>query len=117
MSPSRREVFMLHKPSEKEEEFFKRQELEKLRTLREQAARKMEQEERARLKELHWMRCPKCGMELEEVELRGVMVDTCFHCGGTFFDEGEVLKILSSGDAGFLKRLRGVLFGDAPTTD
>ncbi|NOZ95064.1 MAG: hypothetical protein GXP47_10055 [Acidobacteria bacterium] len=108
---------MLHKPSEKEEEFFKRQELEKLRKLREETARTLEEEERQRLKKLHWMRCPKCGMELHEVELQGVMVDTCLDCGGTFFDEGEVMKILSSGDSGFLKRLRGVLFGDAPTTD
>ena len=108
---------MLHKPSEKEEEFFKRQELEKLRKLREEAAKKMREEERQRLKDLHWMRCPKCGMELQEVEFQGVMVDTCLECGGTFFDEGEVMKILSVGDAGFLKRLRGVLFGDGPTTD
>jgi len=108
---------MLHKPSEKEEEFFKRQELEKLRKLREEACQKMQEEERRRLKELHWMRCPKCGMELHEVEFHGVMVDTCLNCGGTFFDEGEVMKILSSGDAGFLGRLKGVLFGDAPSTD
>ncbi len=108
---------MLHKPSEKEEQFFRQQEIAKLRKMREEACRRMHEEECRRLKELHWMRCPKCGMELEEVEFHGVMVDTCFNCGGMFFDKGEVDKILDADDPGLLNRLKGVLFGDTPTTD
>ncbi len=107
----------LGKPSEKEEAYFKMEELKRLRKLREEEQRRMAEEERKRLKELHWMRCPKCGMELNEVELYGVMVDACFSCGGSFFDKGEVEKILEAADTGFLRKLRGVLFGPGPSVD
>ncbi len=105
------------KPSDKEEEYFKRRELAKLRKMREEAARAMAEEERRRMKELHFMRCPKCGMALEEIELRGVMVDACFNCGGMFFDQGEVEKIIEAEDRSLLDRLRSALFTDGATVD
>jgi len=107
----------LGKPSEKEEAYFRMEELKKLRKLREEECRRMEEKECQRLKELHWMRCPKCGMELNEVELYGVMVDACFSCGGSFFDKGEVEKILEAVDTSILRKIRGVLFGPGPTAD
>jgi hypothetical protein len=98
------------KPSESEEEYFKRQELERLREMRTQAARETAEAERTRLKQLHWMRCPKCGMELSEVAFRGVAVDACFTCGGMFFDQGEVDKLAAPDDPGALRRMLD-LFG------
>ena len=47
--------------------------------------------ERDNLKQLHQMRCPKCGMELKEIEVRGVQVDRCFSCNGTWLDAGELV--------------------------
>lgn len=41
------------------------------------------------LKELHWMRCPKCGGQMEEVEKEKVKIDLCNSCGGIYFDKGE----------------------------
>ena len=108
---------MIYKPSEKEQEYFLREEAKRLRALREKARAEMEAAERERLKELHWMHCPKCGMELSEIEYRGVMVDACFSCGGMFFDKGEVEKALAGEEPGTLRRLVGVLFGSGPTTD
>ena len=52
------------KPSEKEEEYFLRKEAEKLKAHAEKVRKEMEEAERARLKELHWMRCPKCGTRM-----------------------------------------------------
>ena len=52
--------------------------------------------EKRRLAELHWMRCPKCGMELAEIDFRDVQVDACFACGGMFFDHGEVDKLTAA---------------------
>ncbi len=108
---------MIYKPSEKEQEYFLREEAKRLKKLREEARARMEVQERERLKELHWMRCPKCGMELAEIEYRGVLVDACFSCGGMFFDRGEVEKALGEQEPGTLKRLVGVLFGSGPTVD
>lgn len=108
---------MIYKPSEKEQEYFLKQEAQRLRTLREKARADMEAAERQRLKDEHWMRCPKCGMELSEIEFKGVMVDACFSCGGMYFDAGEVEKVIAAQDPGLLQRLKGTLFGSGSTVD
>lgn len=83
--------------SDNEEEYFARIEFEKRRKILEDQQLALEDAERVRLKELHHMRCPKCGMELQEIELRGVKVDKCFGCEGIWLDAGE-LEILSKLD-------------------
>ena len=45
--------------------------------------------ERERLKKLHLMRCPKCGMELINIDYRGIEVDKCSECQGIWLDAGE----------------------------
>jgi hypothetical protein len=103
---------MVGTPSEKEEEYIKRQELEKIKKLREQAAKETAEQEKKDLKELHWMRCPKCGMVLDEVEFKNVVVDACFACGGMFLDHGEIDKILGREDSGsVLGKVVSGLFG------
>ncbi len=57
----------------------RREELDKQRAIR------LAQEE----KELHWMKCPKCGHSMHEVSLKGIYVDKCSGCNGVFFDNGE----------------------------
>ncbi len=102
---------MIGTPSDKEEEYIKRQELEKIKRLREQCARETAEREKKDLKELHWMRCPKCGMELAEVEFRKVVVDACFACGGMFLDKGEIENILAQEGTGTLRKIAAGLFG------
>jgi uncharacterized protein len=97
------------KPSEAEEEYFARQEAERRRKLAESGEVEREEEERQRLRELHHMRCPKCGMQLEEVSVGDVRVDKCTHCKGVWLDHGEMER-LQSKDSGFASKLRG-LFG------
>ena len=82
-------------PSSAEEEFFKLEQIQKLRRVRREATAKLAEEAKTQAKDLHWMHCPKCGMELTEVEYRGVQVDNCFSCGGMFLDAGEAEKILA----------------------
>lgn len=81
---------MMMKPSEKEEEYFVRLELERRRKMEEEKLRKLAEEEKKRLRELHYMRCPKCGMELSEIEYKGIKVDKCFECNGIWLDAGEM---------------------------
>ena len=98
---------MFVKPSDNEEEYFARQELERRR----QAARDNEatrlEEERERHRLLHFMRCPKCGSELQEVAFGDVRVDKCFGCEGLWLDNGE-LERLQTKEAGFVSRLLNV---------
>jgi hypothetical protein len=81
------------KPSSPEEEYFARENAEKLRRLAHERAKELEEDRKAELKRLHWMRCPKCGMELQTVRFRSIEIDRCFNCGVTVFDEGELEKI------------------------
>ena len=94
-------------PSEKEEEYFARQELERRRQIASEgkAARLKEESERHRL--LHFMRCPKCGSELQEISSGDVRVDKCFGCEGLWLDNGELEK-LQAQEAGFATRLLNV---------
>ena len=55
-------MIMPIKPTGKEEEYFARIEFERLRKIEEEKQAKLKKEERERLKELHYMKCPKCGM-------------------------------------------------------
>src|SRR4030043_285030 len=85
---------MVWKPSEKEEEYFARMEFERKKKLEEEKHRKLKEEDKKRLKELHYMRCAKCGMELIEIDYKGVKVDKCSECEGIWLDAGEFEVIL-----------------------
>ena len=78
------------KPSSAEDEYFVREDAEKKRRIALENKRALAVEEQRRLKELHWMHCPKCGMQMHEVRYRNLDVDTCFSCGGIFLDKGEM---------------------------
>jgi hypothetical protein len=78
------------KPSEKEEEYFARLELNRKKKIEEEKLKRMAEEDKRILKELHSMRCPKCGMELKEIDYKGINVDKCFSCNGVWFDAGEI---------------------------
>lgn len=95
---------MVSKPSQSEEEYFVRLEAEKKKKLMEEQRKKISTEERERLRATHWMRCPKCGMELHAIPYKGVTIDKCFSCRGVFLDDGELEKIAGE-EGGFLTGL------------
>ncbi len=97
----------MNKPSETEEEFFAREEASRLQRIALEKHRAMEAEERERLRQLHHMRCPNCGMELKELEFKGVKIDRCFHCHGTWLDKGELERVAGK-EPGFLDKIAAV---------
>lgn len=92
------------KPSHEEEEFFAKEEATRLHNLAMERARRMQAEERERLKQQHWMRCPKCGFELEPMKFKGMTIDKCFQCNGTWLDAGE-LEALAGHESDVLRRI------------
>jgi Zn finger protein HypA/HybF involved in hydrogenase expression len=84
---------MVEKPSEREEEFFSRMEFERKKKTEEERQKKMAEGEKKKLKELHYMKCPKCGMELIEIDYKGIKVDKCSRCEGIWLDAGELEAI------------------------
>ena len=92
------------KPTKAEELHIARAEAELLRRRAEEAQAKMQAEERERERKLHHMKCPKCGMSLEEIAFGDVHVDKCFSCEGLWLDQGE-LEHIRGKEAGFFDRL------------
>jgi hypothetical protein len=92
------------KPSRNEDEYFARQEIERRKKWAAEQSAKMAGDEKEQTRQAHWMKCPKCGMDLQEIGLHGVKVDQCAHCGGIFLDSGE-LEQLSKHDDGVLGRV------------
>ncbi len=100
------------KPSENEEKYFRdlelKMRLEKLAKEQETTA----EAEKRRLKELHWLHCPKCGQKLGQERYGDVEVDVCTGCKGLWLDAKELEVILenANGDSpfrSFLKIIRG----------
>ena len=84
----------LDKPSKPEDEYFAKQELERRKKWAEEQRAKMATAEKERLKEMHFMKCPKCGMDLATLEFHGIKIDKCASCGGSWFDAGEIEQLL-----------------------
>jgi hypothetical protein len=84
---------MVWKPSEKEEEYFVRMEFEKKKKQEEEKQKKLAEVEKNKLKELHSMKCPKCGMELIEIDYKSIKIDKCSGCAGVWLDAGELETI------------------------
>ena len=91
-----------HKPHHLEDEYFIREDAEKKRKLALQVKKETEAAELQRLKALHHMRCPKCGLALQEVKYQGIDVDVCFACHGIFLDQGELEQLAKPGKSGVM---------------
>jgi hypothetical protein len=93
----------------KEEEYFyklNKQLIEKKR--KELDAQRAQQQRQAQTGQ-HWMKCPKCGQDMKEIDHHGIKVDQCSQCAGIYFDRGELELLLESqepkGLIGSLKKL------------
>jgi hypothetical protein len=95
---------MNEKPSDNEEEYFARLEIERRRQIAGDRQAAIITEERERERALHLMRCPKCGMQLEEIAFDDVRIDKCFGCEGIWLDNGE-LDVLRKKEPGFVGTL------------
>ncbi len=84
------------KPSKNEDQHVWEEEMKlRLRKLEEQQRATAEAEKR-RLKELHWMHCPKCGQQLAVEHYETVEVDVCPSCKGIWLDANELETIISN---------------------
>ncbi len=95
------------KPSETEEEFFARKEYARLRKSQEDSQKNLAADQRAKEKELHYMKCPKCGMNLVEIDYKNIKVDKCSECEGIWLDAGE-MEMVGQMDKGGLDKLFSV---------
>jgi uncharacterized protein len=72
--------------------------------------------EKLRLKEAHWMHCPKCGQELSTEQCGPVEIDVCPSCKGVWLDAGELGKIVED-SGGFFHSVLRVFRGSRPGSE
>ena len=75
------------KPSSQEEEYFKREDAERLRKLHAEEQARMKAGEREALREKHAGRCSQCGALMVPEQAGEVRVLHCPACGGAFLDK------------------------------
>ena len=104
---------MPDKPSRSEDEYFAREEAEKLHRLHVDKARQLTAAEKEQRKNTHYMKCGKCGYDLQTVRWRNVDVDKCFHCGAILLDDGELEKLAGAEHSGeFIRSFIGLFKGE-----
>ena len=95
------------KPSKSEDEYFVKRDAELIKAQRARLDAERAKAERAS----HFMRCPKCGGQLEEVDFHHLKIDRCTDCGGIWLDKGE-MEMLEHVDQskirGFVRSMFGV---------
>ena len=94
---------------DKEAEYFYKKNKELLERMRQKLDAERASQETKAQENQHWMKCPKCGADLEEVKLLGIKVDQCTQCFGIYFDKGELELLLEAQEPkGFLGGLRRI---------
>ena len=88
----------MFKPSENEEKFFKEKELRQRIQRVSAEEQRLAGAEQRRLKELHWLHCPKCGQTLLQEHYGTVEVDVCPGCKGLWLDAHELAAILAENE-------------------
>lgn len=88
------------KKSRLEDEYFAREDAEKKRKLSLRVQKETEAAELARLKALHHLHCPKCGLTMQEVRYSGIHAEVCFTCNGVFLDRGDLEQIVKHETSG-----------------
>lgn len=78
-----------------EREFILREETLQKQKLALQEAKRQLAEHKEQLKRLHWMHCPKDGMELRTVSFHGIQIERCPECNGVFLDNRDLEKLAS----------------------
>lgn len=101
-----------------EDKWFMEQERNAIEEMRKQREQHMEEyknehnkSEREKLRLAHWLKCPKCGNDMEVIKLDDVEVERCTVCAGLFFDAGEFDSLVLRKQEGrfkFYRRMFGL---------
>jgi uncharacterized protein len=84
------------RPTKSEDEYFLKHDAELIKAQRE----KLDAERVAAARAAHFMKCPKCGADLQEQGFKHVKVDVCPECHGMWLDELDMIAEVNEGAVG-----------------
>lgn len=94
------------KPSKGEDEYFVKLDADLIKAQR----AKLDADRASTERKSHYMRCPKCGGQLEEIEVHHMKIDRCKDCGGVWLDKGE-MEMLEHVDQSRIRGFVRTMFG------
>lgn len=95
------------KPSQNEDDYFRKQDMELIARRKAEADRQRAAREKDERRAAHFMKCPKCGGDLGTEVYHNIQVDRCNDCKGVWFDAGEVESLVDKAPGAV-----GGFFGD-----
>jgi hypothetical protein len=103
------------KPYKNEDEHIWVHEMQQRIAKQEREQQAESEAEKLRLKETHWMHCPKCGQKLATEQCGAVEIDVCPSCKGVWLDVGELGTIVDgAGQGSFFHTCLRILRGRQP---
>lgn len=96
---------------DQENSFFTTLEIEKMRSLRKRLEDDADEQARAELKALHYLKCGKCGHDMTTTAFRGVEIEICDNCRAVLLDPGELEQVAGTDQGAFLNSLLGMFRG------
>lgn len=94
-----------------EERYFREKDMKALEKKRKDLSQNRKEQEADAARPENWMKCPKCGKNMIEIDMEGILIDKCESCQGIYFDAGELELLLDSKKSqGVMSSLRS-LFG------
>ncbi len=94
-----------------EDEYIAKEEAEKTKRLKVQLKEQLSEQDREQTKARCYMKCPKCGADLNEVVFRGIKIDRCLLCDGVWLDEGELEKLAGTEDESVIGNIIQIISG------
>ena len=91
----------LHKPSILEEEYFVREEAEKVETLKRSEEASAAEAEQEAARQLHASHCPSCGAAMKAVAYESLSVLRCQSCCGVFLNGPAAREVLHEKEPGY----------------
>lgn len=91
-----------------EEEYFAKQDREKLAKLKAEQAAKDAATALVERRELHHHKCGKCGADMDTHPFRGVEIEICPECGAVLLDNGELEKLAGTDEGGMLSKMLSI---------
>lgn len=99
------------KAKKAEDEFIAKEEAEKTKRLKELMKEQLSTQQREETKARCYMKCPKCGADLNEVTFRGIKIDRCLNCDGVWLDEGELAKLAGDEESSTIGNILHIITG------